>query len=574
MAAFAVLGNNTPARAAAPMPMGSTLQVGSWTELSSAIAGVNPGESATIELTQNIPAQGHAAIAIEGGRDIVLTSAGGVFTLVQETANQRHFAVRNGTLTLRNIVLSGNQANLNNHGGVSVSAIGVGAGAAAHLYMEAGSEIANNRAPLGGGVNVANGGTLVIRDGEIRNNQAAGTGGGGVHMATGAEFTMERGAIRNNHTTSHGGGLFATGNSRFEMTGGVIRDNTAANNGGGIHAAGGTSVIIRNGAVVEQNEAAVDGGGVTVIGNSSFEMDGGTIRGNGASSSGGGVQVWGGAAFIMRDGEITNNTSHGAGAGTGGGGVVVTGVNSTFEMNGGAIRENNATANGGGVQLMTGGTLIMHGGAIADNTSHGTGALFGGGGVNIGGPTNQVNSWGIFTMHGGEIRGNYAVTNGGGVRRGSNTNAYFTMHGGEIRDNTAGLDGGGIYAQGEVYRPVLEATDYARITMGDHGLVRGAEGIGGAFLPDQLITRAEAAAIINRMLNRLPESPADMLPNMRTWPDNMNPQEWYYLYIQEATNSHTHEIKADGIHERWMSLLPPRPWALLERPNSRPEDIF
>jgi len=37
---------------------------------------------------------------------------------------------------------------------------------------------------------------------------------------------------------------------------------------------------------------------------------------------------------------------------------------------------------------------------------------------------------------------------------------------------------------------------------------------------------------------------------------------WYYLYIQEATNSHTHEIKADGIHETWITLLPPRDWTV------------
>ncbi|MCL2401979.1 MAG: hypothetical protein FWC90_04980, partial [Oscillospiraceae bacterium] len=95
------------------------------------------------------------------------------------------------------------------------------------------------------------------------------------------------------------------------------------------------------------------------------------------------------------------------------------------------------------------------------------------------------------------------------------------------------------------------------------------------FLPNQPITRAEAAAMINRVLHRLPEESSDLLPDMLTWPDNANPNAWYYLYIQEATNSHYYQMKADGIHETWVELLrPERPWILLERPHSRPEDIF
>jgi hypothetical protein len=92
----------------------------------------------------------------------------------------------------------------------------------------------------------------------------------------------------------------------------------------------------------------------------------------------------------------------------------------------------------------------------------------------------------------------------------------------------------------------------------------------GTFRPDQLITRAEVAALINRALGRLPETPDDLLPGMLIWPDNMNQDAWYYLYIQEATNSQHHEMKADGIHKRWIQLIQPRNWRLLERPYSTP----
>ena len=96
---------------------------------------------------------------------------------------------------------------------------------------------------------------------------------------------------------------------------------------------------------------------------------------------------------------------------------------------------------------------------------------------------------------------------------------------------------------------------------------------GGDFRPNQSITRAEAAAIVNRMLDRLPETTADLLPGMLTWSDNMDTNAWFYLYIQEATISHDHEMKADGVHERWTELRTPRDWTVLERPGSGPRDI-
>ena len=80
-------------------------------------------------------------------------------------------------------------------------------------------------------------------------------------------------------------------------------------------------------------------------------------------------------------------------------------------------------------------------------------------------------------------------------------------------------------------------------------------GVGdGTFAPDRAITRAEAIAIINRVLGRLPETAEDLLPGMKTWPDNAEADKWYYLPIQEATNGHGFDRKKDGIHETWTEL--------------------
>jgi len=71
-------------------------------------------------------------------------------------------------------------------------------------------------------------------------------------------------------------------------------------------------------------------------------------------------------------------------------------------------------------------------------------------------------------------------------------------------------------------------------TAARHGWIVGYEGLGGKFLPDQAITRAEAAAIICRAHGRRPSS--TMIPGMRTFTDNTDPNAWYYLYVLEAAN--------------------------------------
>lgn len=95
----------------------------------------------------------------------------------------------------------------------------------------------------------------------------------------------------------------------------------------------------------------------------------------------------------------------------------------------------------------------------------------------------------------------------------------------------------------------------------------------GTFRPDQNITRAEVAALINRMLERRLQSPKDLLPGMLTWTDNLDVYAWYYLDIQEATNSNAFVMNEDGIHKTWTRLITPRQWASLEQPTSTPNSI-
>ena len=84
----------------------------------------------------------------------------------------------------------------------------------------------------------------------------------------------------------------------------------------------------------------------------------------------------------------------------------------------------------------------------------------------------------------------------------------------------------------------------------------------GTFRPDAYITRAQAVTMINRMLNRLPEDPSDLLPGMNVWPD-CGPGDWFYLAIQEATNSHDYRRKA-GSYETWTRLTKDPDWTRYE----------
>ena len=92
------------------------------------------------------------------------------------------------------------------------------------------------------------------------------------------------------------------------------------------------------------------------------------------------------------------------------------------------------------------------------------------------------------------------------------------------------------------------------------GWIKGFED--GTFRPNDCITRAQAMTMINRVLNRIPEDASDLLPDMNVWPD-CNPGDWFYLAVQEATNSHNYKHKA-GNYETWISMKQDPDWTRYE----------
>ena len=97
----------------------------------------------------------------------------------------------------------------------------------------------------------------------------------------------------------------------------------------------------------------------------------------------------------------------------------------------------------------------------------------------------------------------------------------------------------------------------------NHGWIKGYED--GSFKPDQKITRAETMTLVNRVLNRLPETKDDLHKDMKTWVDNMDETAWYYLDVQEATNSHYFKNKTGTKFEQWTDLRDTRDWSELEK---------
>ena len=88
----------------------------------------------------------------------------------------------------------------------------------------------------------------------------------------------------------------------------------------------------------------------------------------------------------------------------------------------------------------------------------------------------------------------------------------------------------------------------------------------GSFKPENRITRAEACAIVNRVLGRKPSKNHMKISGRIDWPD-CTTADWFYEAIMEATNSHTYQMGKRV--ETWNGKLPQRDWAALEKIWSR-----
>ena len=122
-----------------------------------------------------------------------------------------------------------------------------------------------------------------------------------------------------------------------------------------------------------------------------------------------------------------------------------------------------------------------------------------------------------------------------------------------------------VYEGEDLFKDIDEhwARDYIN-RAGYANIIQGYED--GTFHPDRNISRAEAVTIVNRVLGRKPDRD-NLLPNMITWPDNLDEDAWYYADMQEATNSHEYDMLGEGDeqYESWTEIKPVRDWAAFEK---------
>jgi len=283
----------------------------------------------------------------------------------------------------------------------------------------------------GGGVHVAQGGSLTLKSGTIITGNTTSTNGGGIYCD--GTLTMKGGTISANNINGKGKGVYIDERGSFTMDDGSISSNISSNaSGGGVYTCG---TFTMNGGTISANQAW-GGNGVYVAGGL-FTMTDGSISANTGGSGSGAVYVDAGATFTMDGGSISGNLLTG--------GVYVSATMEaagTFTMNGGTISGNTTSSNGGGVYIGNG-NEIKASFNMTDGTIKGNSADQGGG----------VYSAGNFTMSGGTIGGTNAedannaqgdYKQGGGVYVDMNT---FEMTGGRIIGNTvdSGGQGSGVY---------------------------------------------------------------------------------------------------------------------------------
>jgi len=403
----------------------STVSVNTWAELASAIGDASIGIPLTIYLENDINEPGSGTIAIPDGRIIRLTSANNGVSTFTNTLG-RHFYV-SGTLELANIILSGDLNVANNHGGIDVH----------------------------------NGGLLIMHEGSVITNGRTDGNGAGVHVQHYGSFIMEGGSITRNIITGflhRGGGVEVDGN-----------------------------FIMRNG-LISENEADL-GGGVSVA-EGLFTMEGGTISQNIGTWGGGGVAMLVEPSFIMEDGVISQNT-----AAVGADVLVANGI---FTMINGSIQNNTADIYNLSPLGLTGTFGGMGGGIFVTNLFYEL-WLFG---FRVDSdetiPTFDVEGLNIgdFVMQGGAITGNTARAYGGGVyvmgeiaidfsgeQIKIDTPRSFTMQNGNIANNHAQIDGGGIFTEVYEYEEELSPGAYGNLTIGQAVTFSSNTAGGGSFLP-------------------------------------------------------------------------------------------
>lgn len=346
-----------------------------------------------------------------------------------------------------------------------------------------GSQIKRYSSFTGPLVSVASGGTLSLSDVTINGGSGTPSASSIATNTTYATSSAKAPLIvvqsGGSLSISDGAVLQYNSNKPDTKSTGVFSENGYVGQGGAVYSDGGT--IVMDGGLIQYCEAH-SGGGI-YIENGSFTLTGGTIDKNyardiltgskrhsyyGYRNAGGGVYVGDNSTMEMYGGVISNNQSSREGGGISLGwldrvrGHYVSSYITTFKMSGGTLTGNTATSTGGGLNITAGRRGIISAGYITNNTANGreyqyeiSGTVayqnvFSGGGIYV--DASQWNSSGshagvsgYLEIHRVIVTDNTATTYGGGLAccNTSNTNIGYTEFGNgtAFYGNSAGTAG-------------------------------------------------------------------------------------------------------------------------------------
>jgi hypothetical protein len=354
---------------------------------------------------------------------------------------------------------------------------------------------------LGGGLAIANPGTVIATNVTLTGNNASNQGGG-AYVGSGSTLTMTGGSITNNTATAGaanqgwGGGVYVAGT--LTLDGVTVSGNKAvggafgtSGEGGGVMSLGATT--IKNSTFTDNQASGTGsnagfGGGVYSLG-SSLTISDTTISGTGAQNAvaGGGIAygsavtanrvtvsgnkallaggVYAAANGTFNDSTISGNAATHASVGLGGGVFSAAG---TLTLDHTTVGTNQAAVSGGGAYVSTGLTAeIRNGSSLTGNS-----AVSGGGLLNAG----------TTTVRASHVDHNSAAFVGGGAYT---TGPLNVVDNSTVDNNTAAFIGGGLSTGTTGTSPNQVPAGSISVT-GGHLNGNSAYGAGGAYVGDGL----------------------------------------------------------------------------------------
>ncbi len=414
-----VSDNVIPEATASPGNGGGIHASGGRVELNNAtVSGNMATDGGGLWIDGELRALGSGVVRVEGNtaRGNAATNGGGGI-----------YVASGGNASLTGSQLADNQAS-----GASGSGGGLFVASDAVALLDGATVSGNTANRAGAGIENA-GGTVLMSGTAVLSNvipaETANPGNGGGLHSGGGTVTIRGGEFRGNDATE-GGGLWSNGTLVIEpsdddgdettISGNIARGAAATNGGGGIYVESGGEAFI-TGALVDGNVAA------------------------GASGSGGGVFVASGASLTMTGGDVAENEANRAGAGIENAGGTVRLSNVFVLLN--VIQEDTAAPGNGGGLHSAGGTVTVVGGAFSGNEATEGGGLWTNGVLIIGDAEGEP----VETFVGDNIaRGDDATNGGGGIY--AETGADVRIVDASITQNVASGasgSGGGVFVADE-----------------------------------------------------------------------------------------------------------------------------